>query len=362
MQALCKEFESVHLTTILIKYRMTLRLNKKDLTSMVAQLQQQRILVLGDLMLDEFIWGNVNRISPEAPVPVVQVTSESAYPGGAANVARNLADFGARPILGGIIGQDANGDKILNRLETSGISSDAIISIPNYSTIVKTRIIAKHQQVVRVDREKKHKTTPQEIDDLLCKLWDILPTIDAIIFEDYGKGFITQPLVDNIIQLAANHMKIVTVDPNPNNPLDWAGATMVKPNRKEAFAAVGLPFDEEEHDIRELGDVLLEKWNVHSVLITLGEQGMILFDPPDPPYHTPTRAMEVFDVSGAGDTVIAFYTAAIAAGLRGEIAAEIANHAAGVVVGKLGTATLNPDELIKSFLGQQPSGPLAGIR
>ncbi len=301
-------------------------------------------------MLDEFIWGNVNRISPEAPVPVVQVTSESAYPGGAANVARNLADFGANAIIGGLIGQDSQGERVMKLLQQSGISTDAIISVPNYSTIVKTRIIAKHQQVVRVDWEKKYKTTQREMDQLLLKLEDILPSVDAIIFEDYGKGFVTQDLVDNIFTLAGKHMKIVTVDPNPNNPLDWTGATMVKPNRKEAFAAVGLPFDIEEHDVRELGDVLLEKWGVHSVLITLGEQGMILFDPPDLPYHTPTRAQEVFDVSGAGDTVIAFYTAAISAGLQGELAAEIANHAAGVVVGKLGTATLSPDELLKSFL------------
>lgn len=327
---------------------MSTKLTPKRVKSLIPQLQKQRILVLGDLMLDEFIWGSVDRISPEAPVPVVQVTRESAFPGGAANVARNLSKFGAEVIVGGMIGHDANGTKLLNSLGESNISTDAVITVDDFNTIVKTRIIAQHQQMVRVDREKKRKITQAEIDDLLCRLWERIRDIDAIIIEDYGKGFVTQALVDQIFALAANHLKIVTVDPNPNNPLDWAGAALVKPNRKEAFAAVGLPFDE-DHDIKEIGEVLLEKWQVNSLLITLGEAGMMLFDPPDAPYHIPTRAREVFDVSGAGDTVIAYYTMAIAAGLPAVQAAEIANHAAGVVVGKLGTATLTPDELVQSF-------------
>ncbi len=324
------------------------QLSIQRVKSLSGQLQQQRILVLGDLMLDEFIWGTVERISPEAPVPVVQVARESAFPGGAANVARNLADFGAHVIVGGMIGKDAAGTKLLSRLKESRISTDAIIAVDEFDTIVKTRIIAQHQQMVRVDREKKRKITQPEIDDLLCKLWDGIRDIDAIIIEDYGKGFVTQALVDQIFALAANHLKIVTVDPNPNNPLDWAGAVLVKPNRKEAFAAVGLPIDE-DHDIKEIGEVLLEKWQVNSLLITLGEEGMMLFDPPEAPYKIPTRAREVYDVSGAGDTVIAYYTMAIAAGLPAVQAAEIANHAAGVVVGKLGTATLTADELVQSF-------------
>lgn len=323
-------------------------LTAKLVSNLIPELQKQRILVLGDLMLDEFIWGSVNRISPEAPVPVVQVTRESSFPGGAANVARNLADFGSSVIVSGMIGHDNNGKKLLARLEESHISTAGIITVQDFDTIVKTRIIAQHQQMVRVDREKKRKITQPEIDDVLCKLWDRIRDIDAIIIEDYGKGFVTQALVDQIFALAANHLKIVTVDPNPNNPLDWAGAALVKPNRKEAFAAVGLPVDE-DHDIREIGEVLLEKWQVNSLLITLGEEGMMLFDPPDAPYHIPTRAREVFDVSGAGDTVIAFYTMAIAAGLPAVQAAELANHAAGVVVGKLGTATLRSDELVQSF-------------
>ena len=324
-------------------------LKAKDINTLIREIQRPRILVLGDLMLDEFIWGNVHRISPEAPVPVVKVSSESSFPGGAANVARNIAEFGGKVVIGGMIGEDKQGEQLLSLLQDSGITTDAVLTVPGFNTIVKTRVIAKHQQIVRVDRERKRKVDQQEIDKLMHKINSIIQDIDAIIIEDYGKGFITQPLVDNVINLAEQNMKIVAIDPNPNNPLDWAGSTIVKPNRREAFASIGLPFDENEHDLVDIGKVLLEKWRIHSLLITLGEEGMMLFDPPDDPYHIPTRAKEVFDVSGAGDTVIAFYTMAIAAGLRGIEAAELANHAAGVVVGKIGTATVTADELVKSF-------------
>ena len=327
-------------------------LRAHDIELYIAKIQKSRILVLGDLMLDEFIWGDVHRISPEAPVPVVRVSSESSFPGGGANVARNIAEFGGNAFVGGMIGDDKDGEILMHSLRESSIGTDAVLKAQDHKTIVKTRVIAKHQQIVRVDREHKRKIDLSEIDMLMAGIEKMIHQIDAIIIEDYGKGFITQPLVDSIINLSANYMKIVAVDPNPNNPLDWAGATIVKPNRKEAFASVGVPFDETEHDIVDLGEVLLEKWRIHSLLITLGEEGMMLFDPPDAPYHIPTRAREVFDVSGAGDTVIAFYTMAIAAGLRGVQAAELANHAAGVVVGKLGTATVSPQELLKSFVDE----------
>ncbi|MDZ7369901.1 MAG: D-glycero-beta-D-manno-heptose-7-phosphate kinase [candidate division KSB1 bacterium] len=311
----------------------------------ISLLQKQRILVLGDLMLDEFIWGKVDRISPEAPVPVVQVTGESWYPGGAANVARNLADFGIRTSLGGLLGNDAAGEKLLELFGRSNISNEAVFQADDFHTIVKTRIIARHQQVVRVDREKRRLIRPEEVETVLERIRPLFPTIDAVIVEDYGKGFITQPLLDGLVALAEEHMRIVTVDPNPNNPLDWSGVTLVKPNRKEAFQWLGLPESEEHEELIKVGRLLLEKWRVSLLLITMGEEGMMLFDPPNEPYHTPTRARDVYDVSGAGDTVIAFVTAALAAGLSAVEAAEIANHAAGIVVGKLGTATVTPEEL-----------------
>jgi len=326
----------------------------EEIDEFIGRMQQQRILVLGDIMLDEFIWGQVNRISPEAPVPVVHVNRESAYPGGAANVARNLADFGITTKIGGMIGEDRFASRLMTLFTQSNISTEAVLSIPSFNTIIKTRIIARHQQVVRVDRETRRVIEREEIDLLLHRLKSLIVDTDAIIIEDYGKGFITQPLVDAVLSLATQHKKVVTVDPNPQNPLDWSGATLVKPNRQEALTAAGVTFDEQEHNIHEIGEILLRKWQINSLLVTLGEEGMILFEPSEPPYHTPTRAQEVYDVSGAGDTVIAFYTAALAAGLSGIVAAEIANHAAGVVVGKLGTATLVPQELIKSFQMNNP--------
>ena len=315
----------------------------------IKKMQNTRILVIGDMMLDQFIYGKVSRISPEAPVPVVQVTHESAYPGGAANVARNLSDFGIPAVVAGLIGRDTAGERLSALLSDAGISTAGLTVIDGFSTIVKTRVIARHQQVVRVDREQHYPPAVLDSEHIFDRLDPLVSTADAIIIEDYGKGFVTQNLVNRIIKEAGAPGKPVAVDPNPLNPLDWSGATVVKPNRSEAFFALGLPDSEDLNQVEKAGEQLLRKWRLPYVLITLGEQGMMLFHPPTSPYHTPTRAREVFDVSGAGDTVIAFFTAALAAGLNGRQAAEIANHAAGVVVGKLGTATLEPQELIESF-------------
>jgi rfaE bifunctional protein kinase chain/domain len=321
----------------------------KQLRDFIDTIRTKKILVIGDLMLDEFLWGKVTRISPEAPVPVVHVTHESCYPGGAANVARNLSDFGIQSIMGGILGRDGNGDKLLSLLRTCHISTDGIVALADYPTTVKTRIIARHQQVVRVDREINLVLKMKNIKEINALFQHLIPEVDGIIIEDYGKGFITQSLIDSVISFALKYKKIITVDPNPNNMLRWSGVTLIKPNREEAYAAARVPYNTDEKSLVKVGRRLLQKWQTSNLLITLGDEGMILFHPPRSPYHTPTRAREVFDVSGAGDTAIAFFTAALVTGLGGEQAAEIANHAAGIVVGKLGTATLHPDELIKSF-------------
>ncbi len=323
--------------------------NARQVAKFIKKMQQQHILVIGDIMLDQFIWGKVTRISPEAPVPVVQVTNESAYPGGAANVARNLVQFGIKSTMCGIIGQDINGKKLLGNLKSSGIATDGIAAVQDYETIVKTRIIAKHQQVVRVDRESNYQIPQDQLNNLIKKLEKIIPTVSAIIIEDYGKGFITQDFVNSIIQIAVENKKILTIDPNPQNPLIWDGVTLVKPNRSEAYAAAGIPLDESRDTLLKVGDILLEKWKTNLLLVTLGEEGLILFQAGYPPFHTPTKAIEVYDVSGAGDTVIAFFTSALAAGLNSYEAAQLANHAAGVVVGKVGTATLTIEELLSSF-------------
>lgn len=305
------------------------------------------ILVLGDLMLDRFIWGKVNRISPEAPVPVVRVTEESSYPGGAANVARNLCQFNVNVFMGGLIGPDLNGEQLLQLLKSSRVDTGCILIEDSYSTIVKTRIIARQQQVVRVDREKKIVMNEGLLRKLADRLQKINSGIDAVIIEDYGKGFINQEVIRLVLETFPE--AIISVDPNTSNPLDYSGVTIVKPNRSESLALARIADEDESVDMVYVGELLLRKWRIKQLLITLGEEGMLLFNPPDKPYHSPTKAREVYDVSGAGDTTIAMYTAAIAAGFSPIEATEIANHAAGVVVGKLGTATLTPQELVGSF-------------
>ncbi len=322
-------------------------LTPSQLREIIKAMQQQRILVVGDLMLDKFIYGSVSRISPEAPVPVVKVTHDAAYPGGAANVARNLSDFGIKVVVSGLLGTDDNGHELKSLLETAHISTEGILAVANAPTIVKNRIIARHQQICRVDRETIQSMDSDTLDRLRPKLEQLIPSIDAIIIEDYGKGFITQEWVRHLIERAAHHGRPVMVDPNPSHLMDWCGATVVKPNRQEAYAAAGVPYAEDDTSLNQVGKALLHKWQLPALLITLGEHGMILFEQEGQSVHIPTRAREVYDVSGAGDTVIAFFTAAVAAGVSLALAAELANQAAGVVVGKLGTATLTPEELVE---------------
>jgi len=327
------------------------------LQSILGSARKCRVLVVGDLMLDRFIWGKVSRISPEAPVPVVEVTHESSYPGGAANVARNLRPFCSEVVVAGRAGDDGSGVDLLRRLEEEGIRADGVERQAEFSTIVKTRVIARQQQVVRVDRERKDPMTSEETESCVARILASLAEVDAVVLEDYGKGFLTSDLVRRVIDGAVAAGKLVTVDPNPNNPQDWRGAQVVKPNRSEAFAAAGVPVTEpaenplEDKPLLQVGERLREKWGVPNLLVTLGEDGILLISEGEVPYHAPTRAQEVFDVSGAGDTTIALFTLALAGGATPGEAAEIANHAAGVVVGKLGTATLSPQELLESFDG-----------
>ena len=317
-----------------------------------------RILVIGDVMLDHFIWGSVRRISPEAPVPVVEVTKETWYPGGAANVARNVAPFSAHVSILGRVGDDAQASQLRSLLQGEGVGCGPLLVSETVPTISKARVIARQQQVVRVDREKIQTLGADELREIESRLTSLVPDLDAIIIEDYGKGFVTEPLMECIGRVARAARLLVTVDPSPRNPLPWRGVNLVKPNRLEAFAAAGIedshsskpPLQNEQ--LLRVGSTLLEKWDVPMVLVTLGEQGMILFQRDRQPHHIPTRAREVFDVSGAGDTAIALLTLALASGMTPEAAADVANHASGIVVGKLGTACLTPDELLASFNGK----------
>ena len=321
------------------------------LRALVKAFTGKRILVAGDLMLDEFIWGKVSRISPEAPVPVVNVTGESYYPGGAANVARNVREFTESIVIMGAAGTDAHGARLRQLLESSGIDAAGLLEDPAATTTVKTRIIARNQQVVRVDRERVAPLSPELTARALRILDRLLPEIDAVIVADYGKGFLTQPFADHLCRAAAARGKVLAIDPHPYTSLSWHGATAIKPNRAEAFLAAGMPPADPVTPVRsdqaliEAGLRLLERWRPLSLLVTLGEHGMILFQPGVPPYHTPTRAQTVFDVSGAGDTAISVFALAISAGATPVEAADLANRASGIVVGKLGTATVTPSEL-----------------
>jgi len=330
-------------------------MDPKRLQHILDEAAAKRLLVVGDLMLDEFVWGSVGRISPEAPVPVVEVQRESSYPGGAANVARNLREFTSGVTMLGMIGEDDSGRKLTSLLESEGISTAGLFTDPRFPTIVKTRIIAQRQQVVRVDRERGGASGASRR-EILERAAALVRESDAVLIEDYGKGFLDQPFVNALLETASKSGILVTCDPNPKNPLDWPGISTIKPNRSEAFAAAGIPLTPpvhpalEDQSLLRVGQILLDRWNAGALLITLSEQGMMLFRRGHTPYHTPTKAREIFDVSGAGDTSISLYTLGIAAGATPEEAAELANHAAGVVVGKLGTATCTRDELERSFL------------
>lgn len=327
----------------------------KRLRQILDRAASKRILVVGDLMLDEFVWGKVGRISPEAPVPVVQVTGESFFPGGAANVARNLRGFLDKVSVIGLIGKDRGGQQLRDLLAKGRIDISDSIDDEKFPTIVKTRIIARHQQVVRVDREKTTKSTPTQISKVVAAVKKKLPNTDAIIFEDYGKGFLTHALVSQVAREARAAKIIVTADPNAHNPIDWSGMTAVKPNRAEAFLAAGV--SDRDSDVAPKKDValvragkeLLRKWGIQYLLVTLGEHGVMFFEKGKHPHHIPTKARDVFDVSGAGDTAIAMFTLALVCNATPLEAALIANHASAVVVGKLGTATVTRDELLASF-------------
>lgn len=320
--------------------------NVNDLIQIIGRFDSVRILVIGDLMLDRFIVGNVSRISPEAPVPVVDIVSETFKPGGAANAMNNIKALGGDVIAVGVIGDDESGRKLTNLLKDNGIITEGIISIQNRPTTVKTRIIAGQQQQIRIDREDKCDLNSEVTQQILDFIKIRVNKIDAIVISDYDKGVITNMLLKGVLILAKKYNKPIIVDPKLEHFLDYKGVTIVKPNLNEASIASGIkPIN--ETSIRNIGKWILTHLECDAVLITRGKDGMSLFKKDGSVIHIPTIAKEVFDVTGAGDTVTSVVALCLAIGTKLEDAATIANTAAGIVVGKLGTATVTKAELNK---------------
>ncbi len=317
---------------------------KSRLLEILESFKNIKIAVIGDMMLDDYIIGSVDRISPEAPVPVVNVVEERFVLGGAANVVNNLSTLGAQTFSFGVIGDDPNGDRLTNEFAKNNINVNGIVRAEDRPTIVKRRIIAHNQQLLRLDWENKRDISPELESKLLRNLRNCIDEIDAIILSDYDKGVLTPLVAKEIIKLANEHGKIVTVDPKPKNAENYVGATSMTPNRKEAMECIGLDRIE---DVEKLGRELKEKLNLTNLLLTRSEEGMSLFE--EETVTIPTFAKEVYDVTGAGDTVISVFTLAAAAGATWHEAAKIANTAAGVVVGRIGTSTVTKEEIIAFY-------------
>lgn len=329
--------------------------SKTRLRHLLAASRRARILVVGDVMLDQFVWGGVSRISPEAPVPVVDFQRESYMPGGAANVARNITALGGAAELFGVVGGDEAAGRLRDLLEAQRVACPGLVVQPERITSIKTRIIAQHQQVVRVDRESRADLDPETGAALLRAIESRLDGADALIVGDYGKGVVTQTLLDVLRTRCRERGLWLSYDPKPVHRLDLRRLSLITPNRKEAFeladlhdvASAGEPLA--DASLQRAADTLLDRLEPALLLVTLGEHGMLLCQRGRPPFHIPTVAREVFDVSGAGDTVIASFTLAVAAGASPVEAAVFSNHAAGLVVGKVGTATVSAAELLAGF-------------
>ena len=305
------------------------------------------ILVIGDLMIDRYIWGKVKRISPEAPVPVVEVTNENLLLGGAANVAHNILSLGGKVYVAGTVGSDYTGKILIDKFRESGISTDGIVIDKDRPTTVKTRVIAHSQQMVRFDKEMKSDISLSTSSLIIDYVKTCLPAIQGIIISDYCKGLITGALIKKILNLT-DSKKCVSVDPKIGHFNYYSGVSLITPNINEASFGSGIDIVDEK-TLTSAGNMLLKKLRCKAVIITRGDEGMSLFEKNGKVTHIPTCAREVYDVSGAGDTVIAALTLSHSAGAVLKDAAIIANHAAGVVVGKVGTAVATCEEILESM-------------
>jgi D-beta-D-heptose 7-phosphate kinase/D-beta-D-heptose 1-phosphate adenosyltransferase len=313
----------------------------------------RRVLVVGDVMLDEFVWGHVARISPEAPVPVVTVTGQSHHLGGAANVAGNVRALGGEAVVAGVVGEDEAGARLRGALAAADVE-DALVSVAARPTTVKTRVIAHHQQVVRTDREVADAVAGEALRALAEAARRHLRHCDAVVVSDYRKGVVTAPLLKALLPAARRRRVPVLVDPKVRHLDLYRGATLVTPNLAEAEEGSGVAV-RDAASLEKAGRTLLRRLLCAAVLVTRGEHGMSLFPREGRTVHIPTAAREVFDVTGAGDTVIATLALALAAGASPTEAARVANLAAGVVVGKVGTATATAAEILAGLASPRPA-------
>ncbi len=333
----------------MIKHKLSLMPAQKDrFRKIISNFKKTRVMVLGDFILDNFIWGTVSRISPEAPVPVVKVNRESYLPGGSLNVANNVATLGGHVLPVGVLGKDLPGRMLAKVMRTRGIDTGGVIYDTARPTTIKTRVIAHHQQVVRFDKEHSEEISAADRKAIVNFVRKRIADSQVLIIEDYGKGVVTEGLLEEVIQVALKAGKKVLVDPKEKNIDYYKGVTAMTPNRYEAYGALGLEVNG-KHSVEEVGEKLMSRLGMECLLITLGEEGMALFEKSGKIYRIPTVAKEVFDVSGAGDTVIAVFGMALAAGADFSEAALLSNLAAGVVVGKLGTATVSESELLETI-------------
>ena len=315
---------------------------------LIDSMRDRKVVVLGDVMLDEFVWGDVTRISPEAPVPVVEIRRESVHLGGAANVLANLVALGARGAVVGVVGDDAAGEQLRSRLREISADNDGfLITDDQRPSTVKTRIIAHSQLVVRADRESRQPVNGKTEARIIEALQGALENAAALVISDYDKGVVTPRILAQVLPLAYDRVPVL-VDPKLRNFSAYRPATLVTPNHHEALRMANLEADTDE-GLRQAATRIRDELNCDAVLITRGDRGMMLLEGDGDPVYVATAAREVYDVTGAGDTVIATLAAALAAGSSLVEAAGLANHAAGIVVGKIGTATAGASELINSF-------------
>ena len=311
-------------------------------------LSKVKILVVGDVMIDRYWWGSVTRISPEAPVPIVKLEKMSTTAGGAANVAANLAGLGVQPFLFGIVGDDEEARLLAQLLTDTGITEHFLVPLSDRKTTVKTRIVAHSQHLVRIDQETTDQISDADADRILPRITSLLPDVDAVIISDYAKGFLSDHFLTNLIAMIRSSGKELFVDPKGRDFSRYTGATVITPNKREAAEACGLEM-ETDGLVSRAGDTLLENLSLSALLITEGEDGMTLFESGAVTEHFDSLAQNVYDVTGAGDTVIATFAAAAAAGQTFLEAAKLANIAAGLVVGKIGTTVITKKMITDFF-------------